>query len=74
MEELLEPIVADSGNGYHLLLPVKLENTKENAEVAKEFLAALDFLYSTEHVEVDRTTFNPSRIVKLHGTLACKGE
>lgn len=69
-----EPIVADSGNGYHLLLPTDLENTKENVLAIKDFLAALDFRHSTDKVHVDLTTFNPSRIVKFYGTKACKGD
>ena len=73
-EGFAKPIIADSGNGYHLLLPVDLENTKENVEAVKEFLAALDFLYSTDKVQVDRTTYNPARIVKFYGSLACKGD
>lgn len=69
-----KPIVADSGNGYHLLLSVDLENTKENVEAIKAFLSALDFLYSTDEAQVDVTTYNPSRIVKFYGTKACKGD
>jgi hypothetical protein len=68
------PLVADSGNGYHLLLPVDFDNTKENVDVMKEFLMALDFLYSNDQAQVDVSTFNPSRIVKLYGTKACKGD
>ncbi len=73
-EEFPEPIVADSGNGYHMLLPVDLDNIKENVEAIKAFLAALDFLYSTDKAQVDVTTYNPSRIVKFYGTKACKGD
>ncbi|WP_312505941.1 hypothetical protein [Lysinibacillus sp.] len=69
-----KPVIADSGNGYHLLLPIDLENTAENVAVIKEFLATLDFLYSNEQAQVDVTTYNPSRIVKLYGTTACKGD
>lgn len=69
-----EPIVADSGNGYHLLLPTDFENNKENVALVKEFLSALDFLYSNEKVHVDKTTYNPARIGKLYGTTACKGD
>ncbi|MED1561531.1 hypothetical protein AJ85_17080 [Alkalihalobacillus alcalophilus ATCC 27647 = CGMCC 1.3604] len=75
MEEgFSEPVVADSGNGYHMLLAVDLDNTKGNVEMIKAFLAALDFLYSTDKAQVDVTTYNPSRIVKFYGTKACKGD
>lgn len=69
-----EPILADSGNGYHILFAIDLENNKDNVALLKGFLATLDFLYSNEKVEVDKTTYNPSRIVKLYGTTACKGD
>lgn len=69
-----KPVIADSGNGYHLLLQIDLENNAENVAVIKEFLATLDFLYSNEQAQVDVTTYNPSRIVKLYGTKACKGD
>lgn len=69
-----EPIVANSGNGYHMLLHVELDNTKDNVTIVKEFLATLDFLYSNDKAQVDVTTYNPSRIVKLYGTKACKGD
>ena len=69
-----EPFEADSGNGYHLILPVDLENTPENVQLLKKFLEALSFRFSTNTAEVDRTTYNPARITKLYGTVACKGE
>ena len=30
--------------------------------------------FSDEKVEVDKTTYNPSRICRLYGTIACKGD
>ena len=69
-----KPIVCDSGNGYHLIFAIDFENIAENVQLVKQFLAALDFLYSTEKVLVDTTTYNPSRISKLYGTMACKGD
>ena len=33
------PIVADSGNGYHLLYSVDFANTNENRELLKKLLA-----------------------------------
>ncbi|KAF5058343.1 hypothetical protein DSECCO2_347500 [anaerobic digester metagenome] len=68
-----QPFEADSGNGYHLILPVDLENTPENVQMLKKFLEALHFRFSTKTAEVDRTTYNPARITKLYGTMACKG-
>lgn len=69
-----EVIVADSGNGYHLILKVDLENTPDNVAMIKKFLKYLHFRFSTNTAEVDQTTYNPARITKLYGTMACKGE
>ncbi|MDD3307943.1 MAG: hypothetical protein PHO29_12710 [Acetobacterium sp.] len=71
---LPEPFEMDSGNGYHLFLPTNLENTEENKLLIKKILEGLDFRFSSDKAEVDRTTYNPARITKLYGTMACKGE
>ena len=68
------PIVCDSGNGYHLLYKIDLENTAENQQLIKSFLSYLSFRHSTDEVSIDTTMYNPSRITKLYGTVACKGD
>ena len=69
-----EPIVADSGNGYHLLFPIDLPNDAATREVIRKSLGALDALFSSDAAKVDQTTFNAARICKLYGTIACKGD
>lgn len=69
-----EPIVCMSGNGYHLLYDINLENTKENIDIIKNFLLELHNIFKNNKAEVDRTTYNPARICKLYGTVATKGE
>jgi|GEM_PF-4469778 len=69
-----EGILADSGNGAHLLYRIDLENTTENKELLKSFLKALDSLYSDQKVKIDTTVYNAARIWKLYGTMAVKGE
>ena len=69
-----EPIVADSGNGSHLLYPINLPNDDESTMLIKQSLKALDFKFSNESVNVDRSVFNAARIWKLYGTMACKGD
>lgn len=67
------PIVGFSGNGYHLLYKLKLQNNKENADLLKKFLMALDELFSDDENKIDKVNFNASRVCKLYGTLAQKG-
>lgn len=66
-----EPIVADSGNGYHLLY--RIESSIDN-QCIKECLTSLDVQFSDDGVSIDTTVYNPSRIVKLYGTIAAKGD
>ena len=67
------PILADSGNGWHLLYKVQMLNSAENAEAVKRFLMALDMMFSDDAVKIDTAVYNASRITKLYGTMATKG-
>ena len=66
-----EPVVADSGNGYHLLFHIHASTNEK--QVLADFLAVLDMWFSTEQVKIDTAVFNPARITKLYGTIATKG-
>ena len=68
-----EPLKAFSGNGYHLLYKVNLQNTPERVALMKRCLETLSKMFSTDKVEIDIVNFNPSRICKLYGTMAQKG-
>lgn len=67
------PIVADSGNGYHLLYKVSLKPDQSNTELIKRFLQFLSLQFSNDKVEIDTSVFNNSRICKLYGTFSRKG-
>lgn len=69
-----KPVLACSGNGYHLLYKTDLPNTNEITELIKKFLVTLDKKFSNEKTKIDKTTYNASRITKLYGTIACKGD
>lgn len=66
-----EPIIADSGNGYHLLYKIKAELSSK--DTISDFLKVLDMWFSSDTVLVDTAVFNPARITKLYGTIARKG-
>ena len=68
------PVIADSGNGYHLLYRVEIYNDDDRKVLIKTFLTALDMMFSDEHVTIDTAVFNAARITKLYGTMAQKGE
>lgn len=65
--------VAFSGNGYHLLYRADLPNTAQITQQVKAYLEDLAKRCDDEHVSIDKTVYNPSRIVKLWGTVARKG-
>ena len=68
------PIICLSGNGMHLLYPILLSNTPEHVKLLKTFLQILGQFFSDDKVEVDLTTYNPSRLTKVYGTYSRKGE
>lgn len=68
-----EPLIAHSGNGYHLLYCIGLANNKENEDLVHRCLMALDMRFSTDRVKIDTVNYNASRICKLYGTMAQKG-
>lgn len=67
-------ILADSGNGTAALVPVDLPNNPESLAVVERFLRAIAHLYNNQHVDIDTAVGNASRIWKLPGTRARKGE
>lgn len=70
------PVVSgSSGNGGHLIYRLPdLPNTPESVALAKRTLVALAALFNSDAVKVDTGVYNPSRICKIPGTAACKGD
>jgi hypothetical protein len=66
------PVVADSGNGYHLLYRVDLPC--DDGKVLEQVLAVLADCFDGDGVKIDRSVHNPARIGRLYGTLAAKGD
>lgn len=62
-----------SGNGYHLLIPIDVQNIESAVEINKRILKILSNKFSNDMAEVDTSVFNPSRLGKLVGTIASKG-
>lgn len=67
-----DPILADSGNGGHLIYAVDLP--VDDFGLVMRVLKALSKRYSTSAHKVDEKVFNASRVSKIYGTLARKGE
>jgi hypothetical protein len=68
------PMVGDSGNGGHLLYRIDLPNTRDTANLLQKFLTTLAGRFDNDRVSIDKSVFNASRICKLYGTMAKKGD
>jgi hypothetical protein len=69
-----EPIVLCSGNGVQMWYFIgRVENTEANRLLLGRVLASLSLKYSTSDVDIDESTFNPSRLGRLPGTVNRKG-
>jgi hypothetical protein len=66
------PILADSGNGYHLLYRIDLP--ADDGGQVRRLLHALGERFDTDKVKIDRAVFNPARICKAYGTWSRKGD
>lgn len=67
-----EPVVADSGNGMHLLYAVDLPC--DDKKLIEKVLFTLAERFDDEEAKLDRAVHNPARIVRLYGTRASKGD
>jgi hypothetical protein len=69
-----DPVVADSGNGAHLLYRLDLPNDQAATDLVKRILAGVAGRCGTDDIAVDGAVFNASRICKLYGTWTRKGD
>lgn len=69
-----DPVVAMSGNGFHLYYKIDAPNTEESRRAVESFLKLLDMMFGDEEsVKVDASVSNASRIAKVIGTPSNKG-
>ena len=68
------PVIADSGNGAHLLYPLDLPNDEESRLLIQRVLDILDTRFSNTRCTVDTANFNAARIWKVYGTVSRKGD
>jgi hypothetical protein len=67
-------LIADSGNGGHLVGRIDLPNTDENKALLSKCIETVKTLFEDDLVGVDKSVYNASRVWKLYGTLARKGD
>jgi hypothetical protein len=69
-----DPVVADSGNGGHLLYRLDLPNDQRATDLVQRVLVGVAARCAPDDVDIDLTVYNPARICKLYGTMARKGD
>ncbi|RJQ58017.1 MAG: hypothetical protein C4530_11430 [Desulfobacteraceae bacterium] len=69
------PVKGISGNGAHLCYRLPdLTPVERGSEIVKKILVLIARKFDTDQVKIDRAVFNPSRIWKVYGTTARKGD
>ncbi len=66
-------IVAISGSGWHVLIPVDIPCNDETDVVVKNFYTYMGSKFSDDKVEFDVKVYNRSRITKLYSVVSKKG-
>jgi hypothetical protein len=67
------PLVAMSGNGWHVQYRTALPNTAETSEQLKAIYAGLHGEFSDDEIMFDRSVRNPARLCSLYGSIKRKG-
>lgn len=69
-----QPLICDSGNGYHAIIKVQGLNSLDGTKIIKETTNIIANNYSTEAVKVDTTVASPAHLVRVMGTMNRKGD
>jgi len=70
-----DPVVVDSGNGYHDLFRIDLPNDDNSKQLIRDFFKALNKLLPDDLrglAKVDEVPHNASRVIKVPGTVVRK--
>jgi hypothetical protein len=66
-------LIADSGNGYHVIPLVQMDNTVYNAKLLLDVRKALANKFTCDQVKIDASVSNPARLTRAYGTMTRKG-
>ncbi|MBP8284622.1 MAG: hypothetical protein KAX46_12045 [Chromatiaceae bacterium] len=67
------PLMAMSGNGWHVQYRTALPNNPETSEQLRAIYAGLAAEFSDDEVQFDRAVRNPARLCALYGSVKRKG-
>lgn len=67
-------VEGDSGNGCHILVPIRLQIDEASGKLLKAFLEGLSRNIVRSGVKIDTVTHDAPRLVRLYGTRSKKGD
>jgi hypothetical protein len=68
-----QPLLGDSGNGYHILAKINMMNTPHNVHLLVDCLKALAVRHDCTACHIDAGVFNPARLTRAYGSTTRKG-
>lgn len=68
-----QPLLADSGNGYHILCKINMFNTQPSIDMLVDVLKALAAKFNSGAAKIDDSVFNAARLTRFYGTTTRKG-
>ncbi len=68
-----QPLLGDSGNGYHILCRVNMMNSDHNIHMLVDCLKALAKKFNSPAADIDCAVFNAARLTRAYGTTTRKG-
>jgi hypothetical protein len=69
-----QPLLGDSGNGYHILCRVNMMNSDHNIHMLVDCLKALAKKFDSPAATIDAAVFNASRLTRAYGSTTRKGK
>lgn len=68
-----QPLLGDSGNGYHILAKVNFLNSAHNKHLLVDCLKTLASKFDGPAANIDASVFNPARLTRAYGSTTRKG-
>jgi P4 family phage/plasmid primase-like protien len=73
VERGIVSVLAFSGNGYHVLVPLAIPKTDTSIRLVKKITGAFNRRFGSTSVKIDPAVANAARMIKPYGTVAQKG-
>jgi hypothetical protein len=68
-----QPLMADSGNGYHVIPRVQMSNAPHNTNLLLDCIKALAKKFNCDACHIDASVSNAARLTRAYGSMTRKG-